>query len=90
MFGQGVGSYRGNLMTITPESLRADLGGLSKQAAHAERTDNDLTRAAGERLAFVNSRIEELRPTAMTDAAAGEEYQALVAERGQLNTSFPA
>jgi hypothetical protein len=77
-------------MTITPESLRADLAGLGERSAHAAAVDNDLTRAAGERRHWLDARIESLRPTALTVEADGEEYQRLVGERGQLDVSFPA
>lgn len=77
-------------MTTTPDSLRADLSDLTNQAAQADKATNDLTRGAEERRAWIDARLDELRPTALTDEDAGEEYQQLVAERGQLDTSFPA
>ena len=72
-------------MTITPESLKSDLGAL---AADGQRTDafaERLKSAAEDRLAAVNARLDELRPKAVIDTASGNEYLALLAERGQLD-----
>lgn len=77
-------------MSITTDSLRADLSGLSGQAERAAKADNDLTRAADERRAHIIARLEELRPQTLTDPGAAEEYQALIAERGQMDATFPS
>jgi hypothetical protein len=68
----------------TPESLRADLGKIAKgQVAAGDATAN-LRRSAEERMEQVDARLAELQPKAITDAGAGEEYQALIEERGTL------
>lgn len=77
-------------MTITPDSLRADLTDLGQQSLRAAKADTEMTRAAEDRRNWIDARLEELRPTAETDAAAGDEYQSLIAERGHIDVSFPA
>lgn len=76
-------------MTITTDSLKADLGDLTRQSVRAAKADNDLTRGAEERRAFITARLAELRPTVLTDDAAASEYDALIAERGQLDLNWP-
>lgn len=76
-------------MTITPDSLRADLSDLSEQAERADKADNDLTRGAADRRAWINARLDELRPAVVTDGKAATEYDALIAERGQLDLNWP-
>lgn len=77
-------------MTITTDALRGDLAALGAQSESVRQVDNDLTRAAGDRRAWIDPRLDELRPHVHTDRAAADEYEALVAERGQLDTTFPA
>lgn len=60
-----------------------DLEGLSLRTAQAER---NILAAATARLDAVNADLNRLRPRALTDEDAGEEYTALVSERGQLQT----
>lgn len=70
----------------TPDELKSALAGVHRQAARAEKADDNIAHAAGERLQQVNDRLSELRGEALTDQAASEEYQALMVERGQLQT----
>jgi hypothetical protein len=72
-------------MTITPDSLRADLAALAGDKAKTDAADGHIRETARARLEVVQARIDELKPKAMTDDAAGEEYQMLIAERGRLN-----
>lgn len=76
-------------MTITTDSLRADLSDLTSQAERAHKAGSDMTRGAEDRRAWINGRLEELRPSALTDDKAATEYDALIAERGQLDLNWP-
>ena len=57
------------------------LAGLSAETAAAEQRILD---GASGRLDQVNADLETLRPRAAQDGEAGERYQALMLERGQL------
>ncbi|WP_431860155.1 hypothetical protein [Azospirillum sp.] len=59
------------------------LAGLAEKTAETERR---ILAAAEERLAAVCADLDKLRPRALTDQDAGEQYQALTLERGQLET----
>lgn len=72
-------------MTISPDSLRADLVGLAKEAAKSAGTARRIEAAAGERRATVDERLKAIRPRTVLDQAAADEYQALTLERGQLD-----
>jgi hypothetical protein len=72
-------------MTITPDSLRRNLSDLSADASRANRSADEIIKAAGERRDVVTARMDELRPKTLTDPAAADEYGALVHERGQLD-----
>ena len=61
----------------------AHLGGLSARTAETERR---ILAAASERLSAVEADIATLRPRALIDHAAGDRYQALALERGQIET----
>lgn len=60
--------------------LLASLSSLSARTENAEQKIHD---AAVARLDEVNARLEAIRPDAVLHA--GDEYQALVLERGRLN-----
>ena len=59
------------------------LAGLSQKTVEAER---GILAAAGERRAAVQADLDRLQPRVNTDAAAGDQYMALTAERGRLDT----
>jgi 2-phospho-L-lactate guanylyltransferase (CobY/MobA/RfbA family) len=61
----------------------AHLGGLS---AKSDAADKAILHAAEQRLAVVDSDLAKLSPRAIADAAAGDAYQRLTLERGQLVT----
>lgn len=69
----------------TPDELRAALAGIQKQAVRADRAGRNIVDAARQRRDQVTERLAELQGEALSDAKAGEEYQALLAERGQLD-----
>lgn len=72
-------------MTITPDSLRQNLSDLAGQQAKAAASGGKIHDSARVRLGVVQARMEELRPKALTDQAAADEYQALTEETGRLN-----
>ena len=72
-------------MTITSESLRSDLAGLADAGARTAASATRIRDAARDRRDTVQSRLDELRPLTSTDHGAVDEYQALIAERGQLD-----
>jgi len=53
--------------------------------AKTARADSAIASAAAERREVVETKIADLRPKVLTDAAAAEAYQTLVHERGQLD-----
>jgi hypothetical protein len=61
----------------------ANLGGLADKTTHAERA---ILQAADDRRAAIQADIEKLRPRVNLDQAAADQYQALILERGQLDT----
>ena len=67
------------------DKIGGDLGRIERMLQDVEEADKQIKAAAEHRLAVVNARIEELRPKALGDDAAGEEYQKLIAERGALH-----
>ena len=72
-------------MTITPDSLRSDLAGLGADAVKTEQSADQIKYGARVRREEVNARLVELRSKVITDDGAADEYQALIAERGQLD-----
>lgn len=65
--------------------LRRRLGALSAMAAKTSAAEKRIVEAAAERRGVIQSRLDELRPKAISDAAAGDEYQTLIHERGRLD-----
>lgn len=65
----------------------AHLQGLSDQTHGTEKRIRD---AAADRLGHVEESIAKLRPRVHTDPQAAEKYQALIAERGTLETVLAA
>lgn len=57
---------------------------IARQSARCDAADEAIRKAAEQRLAKVEQLIKELRPKALADDKAGEQYQALILERGQL------
>jgi hypothetical protein len=55
-------------------------------AAHTAKTEEAIMSAAETRLGLVQSSIAQLRPRVAIDAAAADQYQQLILERGQLQT----
>lgn len=64
-----------------------DLEGLSRRTAAAER---NIMEAAQARLDAVNADLNRVGPRALTDDAAGDEYQSLTVERGRLQNIIAA
>lgn len=71
-------------MPETVESLKAAIAGVHKQASEVQRNGRAIKVSAEERMADVDKRLAELRPKALTDQAAADEYQRLIVERGRL------
>ena len=72
-------------MTDERDKIGSDLGRIERMLQEVKEADKQIRAAAEHRLGVVNARIEELRPTAISDEAAGAEYQKLVHERGVLH-----
>lgn len=72
-------------MAITPDSLKRDLADGASAAARIARSDGAIRDAGAKRREEIAKRLEELRPTTLTDKDAAAEYQALLAERGKLD-----
>jgi glutathione S-transferase len=61
----------------------SELNGLSLKSQAADRR---IAEAAEDRLRVVEAEIQKLRPTVLTDPSAADRYQALILERGRLQT----
>lgn len=66
------------------DDIALQLGRIGRMERECDEADRQLQEAAEHRLGVVNARLEELRPNAIGDEAAGAEYQKLVEERGTL------
>lgn len=64
--------------------IALQLGRIGRMERECDEADKRILEAAEHRLGVVNARLEELRPNAIGDEAAGAEYQKLVEERGTL------
>lgn len=65
--------------------LRKRLARLTAMQQHSTETDRQISEAAESRLAVVKARLDELRPSVLSDNRAAEEYEDLVMESGRLN-----
>ena len=72
-------------MTVTPDSLRSDLSALAGEQAKTDGAAERIKEGARERREAINTRLAALRHTVVADDEAGDEYQRLIAERGQLD-----
>lgn len=72
-------------MSITPDSLRRDLVSGAAAATRVEQSAGEIQRAAEHRRDAVQNRIAELLPLVNRSTGAAQEYQQLIAERGQLD-----
>ena len=70
---------------MSAEEARKLLAGLRELQVMTARAGARIRDGAVARRGVVDSRLEELRPAGIGDAAAGAEYQALVEERGRLD-----
>lgn len=71
-------------MTVTPDTLKRALSDGAAATANAQRSDDEIHKAAVTRLDEIQTRLNELRARAMTESPAGDEYQGLIRERGEL------
>ncbi len=65
-------------------AARRYLGDLARLQQQADAADKAIRAAAESRLRAVNADLDRLRARSITDDEAGDEYQTLVGERGQL------
>lgn len=65
--------------------IALQLGRIGRMERECDEADKQILEAAEHRLGVVNARIEDLRSKALTDEAAGAEYQRLIEERGVLH-----
>lgn len=72
-------------MTVTPDMLKRHLADGAALTQSVQRSGEAIKQAARERREHVSARIAELAPRVHTDAAAGDEYEAMIAERGRLD-----
>lgn len=73
------------MSNATEQRARAMLGDLAGASARCDAADANIRKGAAARLDAVNKRMDELRPTALTDGNARDEYQGLVVERARLS-----
>jgi hypothetical protein len=66
--------------------IRRQLAELHGMATQARENDRNLVAAAAGRLAWVQARIEEIRPRIFTSPELNAEYLELVEERGWLDS----
>ncbi|BBL75421.1 hypothetical protein [Methylomagnum ishizawai] len=69
---------------MTPDTLRQALAQNAHHRVHTSTTLAKIDRAGRDRLAAINQRLDVLRPIALADPEAADEYQALVFERGRI------
>ena len=67
------------------DDIALQLGRIGRMERECDEADRQLLEAAEHRLGVVNARLEALRSKALTDEAAGAEYQRLIEERGVLH-----
>lgn len=67
------------------DDIALQLGRIGRMERECDEADKQILEAAGHRLGVVNARLEALRSKALTDEAAGAEYQRLIEERGVLH-----
>jgi hypothetical protein len=66
------------------EAARQRLGHLAGVASRTRAAEQRILEAGRDRIAAVNADLEKLGRRALLDDGAADQYQALVAERGQL------
>jgi hypothetical protein len=66
------------------ENTRRQIGELAELSAKTEAAEQRILESAEKHLAKIQARIAELRPRAVLDQEAGEEYQKLTAEQNRL------
>lgn len=67
------------------EAARVRLAHLHVLDLRTEQAERRILATAQERLKIVEAEIGRLRPSVALDADAGDQYQAIVLERGQLH-----
>jgi len=70
------------------DRLHAQLRAVERAHQQAVASERLLLTAARDREAKVQAQIERLRPTVLTHPQDGDRYQALIAERGQLQQTI--
>lgn len=73
---------------MTPDDLKRNLADIGAAQSNARRSTAEIRKAATERLSDVEARISEIRPKAAGDKALGDEYMALIKERGDLHITL--
>ena len=68
------------------EAAKRRLAHLAGLGAITQQTERRILDAATERLGVVQGDLDRLRPRAIADGAAGDDYQRLTLEAGQLHT----
>ena len=68
------------------DDIALQLGRIGRMEKECQEAKRQILEAAEHRLGVVNARIRELQPKALTDEAAGAEYQKMIEERGVLHT----
>lgn len=67
------------------DNTRRQLGELSALSAKTDAAERKILDAAQKRREWVVGQIAELRPRALLESEAGEQYQSLVEERAKLD-----
>jgi hypothetical protein len=64
--------------------LKSRLGGIAQGTAKCDDATAAIGKAAAERMAEIDRKLDELRPATLTNEASATEYSDLIEERGVL------
>ena len=73
------------MKTFDRDEIRRRLKAGLSVSGQLQRQRDFIFRTVEQRAADVQHRLDELRPKALTDGSAGDEYQRMLIEQGQLN-----
>lgn len=74
------------MKTFDRDEIRERLKAGLSVSGQLQRQRDFIFRTVEQRAADVQQRLNELRPKAIADGAAGDEYQRMLIEQGRLNT----
>ena len=74
------------MKTFDRDEIRERLKAGLSVSGQIQRQRDYIYRTVEQRAADVQQRLDQLRPSAITDRGAGDEYQRMLVEQGRLNT----